>query len=554
MAVSRCNLTSNFASFTGLDDAYIIHGSYDRTSPSKDPVERVHETMKDIGASIALTTITSTLAFGLGCISSVPAVFWLCLYAFPTIVLVLIYQITFFVAAIVLDERRIQDNRRDCCTCLKRSRELSENETQEETDKSTARRVMHWYAQQLLKPVVQLVVIVGFCVLTAMASISASKLKQEFKFTDVLPDDSYVSDFYVSAQEYSGRSLLQPHLYFRYVDTETSLDAMEQYVAEMNKIPAIDQESEFVWFRDFKVFVNTTGQVQGLSFDQQVAAFLANPVYGELYSKDMALDDSGKVIESRCTITLGNLDIDNVQEQMEALADQRAVSRRQPVNQGQDEWRFFSYDEVYNIWEFYTASVEELITTTILGVISVSAIAFLLIPHWTAAIFVAPLIAVLYVDLLGFLQWVGVSINVVSYVALVMSIGLLVDFIMHVLLRYYEGSGSRQERVVEMLETMGVSILIGGVSTFLGTMPLALSQSEIFTTVFLAFLGLVSLGVAHGLMLLPVILSLVGPEGFTIHLDDDSSSPGVEPKNEPKQPEGALREPMDSDNDSDLEA
>jgi Niemann-Pick C1 protein len=83
---------------------------------------------------------------------------------------------------------------------------------------------------------------------------------------------------------------------------------------------------------------------------------------------------------------------------------------------------------------------------------------------------------------------------------------------MHVLLRYFEVSGTRKERVIECLETMGGSIAIGGISTFLGILPLAFSKSEIFTTVFLAFLGLVILGCAHGLILLPVILSLIGPE------------------------------------------
>jgi Niemann-Pick C1 protein len=59
---------------------------------------------------------------------------------------------------------------------------------------------------------------------------------------------------------------------------------------------------------------------------------------------------------------------------------------------------------------------------------------------------------------------------------------------------------------------MGSSILIGGISTFLGTLPLAFSSSEIFTTIFTAFLGLVTLGCGHGLILLPVILSTIGPE------------------------------------------
>ena len=106
----------------------------------------------------------------------------------------------------------------------------------------------------------------------------------------------------------------------------------------------------------------------------------------------------------------------------------------------------------------------------------------------------------------------GVTIDPVSYVTCVMSIGLLVDFIIHVLLRYYECPGNRREKTVAMLKSMGVSILTGGISTFLGTIPLAFSTSTIFNTIFIAFLGLSMLGVGHGLILLPVVLSMIGPE------------------------------------------
>lgn len=81
-------------------------------------LDRVHETINDIGLSITLTTVTSAVAFGLGCLSSVYSVFWLCLYAMPVITIVFLYTMTFFVALVALDENRIRQNRRDCCVCF----------------------------------------------------------------------------------------------------------------------------------------------------------------------------------------------------------------------------------------------------------------------------------------------------------------------------------------------------------------------------------------------------------------------------------------------------
>ena len=110
------------------------------------------------------------------------------------------------------------------------------------------------------------------------------------------------------------------------------------------------------------------------------------------------------------------------------------------------------------------------------------------------------------------IQLAGIHINGISVFALIMSIGLIVDYIMHVLLQYYEAQGSnRNEKTIETLGTVGTSVLAGGLSTFLGTMPLAFSTSEVFYTIFIVFLSLVIVGLAHGLVLLPVILSIFGP-------------------------------------------
>jgi uncharacterized membrane protein len=95
---------------------------------------------------------------------------------------------------------------------------------------------------------------------------------------------------------------------------------------------------------------------------------------------------------------------------------------------------------------------------------------------------------------------------------LVIAIGLIVDFIAHILLRYNESKcKTREGRVKDTLETMGSSIFLGGFSTFLGVIPLAFSTSTVLRTVFTSLVAMVVLSLSHGLILLPVILSVAGP-------------------------------------------
>jgi hypothetical protein len=51
----------------------------------------------------------------------------------------------------------------------------------------------------------------------------------------------------------------------------------------------------------------------------------------------------------------------------------------------------------------------------------------------------------------------------------------------------------------------------------LGVIPLAWSDSGIIRTVFVMFMAMITLGLAHGLILLPVVLSYMGPNGCIIN-------------------------------------
>jgi hypothetical protein len=339
----------------GLDDAFIIYGAYSRTDPALDAPERVALAVGDIGGSITLTTFTTAMAFGLGCISSIPAVYWLCLYAFPTVLIDFLFQLTFFIAILSLDERRVKAKRKDCCCCRNPPVDEESNEASAaepsispEPKVHFSERMMERYGNFLIKTWVKIVVIVAFMGLFGACIYSTTQLTQSFNFIDLVPDDSYLVDSWNAFRDYYERSGVRPGAYFRWVDqSDWNIQAqMEKYVDDLVELDEISEPPVFFWFRDFKVF-NETDAVKDLTFNEQVAAFLQDPIYGPMYAEHMVLGETGDLIESRTILEMDNVEQDNVKQAMNALENQRRVSASQPINQGASDWYFFTFDGRY---------------------------------------------------------------------------------------------------------------------------------------------------------------------------------------------------------------
>jgi len=396
----------------GLDDTFVLAGAFARTDATKSMDERIRDTMHDVGLSIFVTTFTTAIAFSLGTVSNIPAVRWLCIYSMTAIIIDFIYQITFFMALLTLDERRIQANRRDCCVCLTassesrrdqdRQQEPDEDPYDERESSSCVDRIMIWYADRLLHPRLRLFVLIIFAALFGFGAFSASKFHQEFEVSEFVPSGSYVISFLDAFDSYSSRSLPM-YVYFRHVN-QSDDSVRQQMISYVEELSTLDQISEptFCWVVDFQSYVQEDDNVllRNLTFNQKVNALLANPTIKEVYGDNIVTNDAGEIVASRCLVFAKNLDMDVVQDQLDLLHEQEEVSLNQPINEG-TEWAFFLHDDFFLTWEFYDAIVRELILTTIVGVVAVTAVIFLAVPHWTASLFVLPMIGILYVDLVG---------------------------------------------------------------------------------------------------------------------------------------------------------
>ena len=111
---------------------------------------------------------------------------------------------------------------------------------------------------------------------------------------------------------------------------------------------------------------------------------------------------------------------------------------------------------------------------------------------------------------LGFMHWWGLTIDITSMNILIIGVGLCVDFCAHIVHGFIIGRGKRHEKVVFVMENIAPAVLNGGFSSILALSLLVTSRSHVFVSFFKIFFMICTFGLFHGLILLPVVLSLTG--------------------------------------------
>ena len=365
--------------------------------------------------------------------------------------------ITYFVAIMTYDVKRIKSGRRDLLPFCLAPPPKEGGPAWDEPLPQMSNRVMEAWGKFLTHPVTKAVVIILSLALLGGGIYGVTKVDETFDRRILAKDDSYLKRF-LSAQE----KHFQLSIDVSIVEAGSVYYGVKSTQEEIRKLTSIVtankhyKDRSLSWLDSFSRFANITNtDITGAEFLPALKAFLSVPDYSH-FAQDLKFSEDGTKLEASRILGFMKSSGSSTFQKNAMLTLREDIAEKSSLDA-------FPITRPFIFFEQYAITSRETIRNLLIAALAVLIVTSPFLVDCTVTFLVVLNFAALTCELFGMMLIWDVSLNSVSMINLVMAIGFAVDYSAHIAHAYVASNKeTANERVVDALSTLGASVLMGG--------------------------------------------------------------------------------------------
>ncbi|KAK0405140.1 hypothetical protein QR680_017819 [Steinernema hermaphroditum] len=519
----------------GVDDAFLMLHAWQKLAPQKcSVVDRLGMLFEEVGPSITITSLTNFISFGIGALTPTPEIRMFCMATAIAMGLDYILQLILFgpILAIASKLEKFKEKEDPAYNIFSHGWRAKIDRFMQ--------CILRLYCRIIANRAFTAALIVAVVVYWYFAIYGALNIQVRLDAVKILPKNSPIQ---------KPNQLLTETVWKEYhpvtvlinrpfnISDPHQLKRFDSLVNEFESLPKCKgSHSTILWVRDYKYYFENGDLLQSVlnffSFDDgtnwqadtptgydysKMDNFLDSPFY-EHYKSFVKLERSpGNEKQPMVTRFWFNVAYENTsswEDRIDLMTEWRTIAAR--------------YSDLNaTVWEANGMFVDQMLSlktvalqTGLLTLICMAVVCAVFIPNPCSVVTASVAIASISLGVFGFLSWWHFDLDPVTMAAVLMSIGMSVDFTAHVSYHYQLTNRKeyRNGRVVKIpikgaheklehtLQQVGWPMIQAGLSTIVCVLPLLFLQSYspivFLKTIFLV----VAWGLLHGLVVLPAFL------------------------------------------------